>query len=129
MEYEFLDLDDVLELHAEQIELHGGDPSIRDMGLLESALAQPSARFGGNFLHKDIFEMGAAYLFHIVKNHPFVDGNKRTGTAAALIFLGMNGVRLTIPIDAFERYVLSVASSMMTKHELAELMRQHAEAI
>ena len=88
----FLTLDEVLEFHAEQVELFGGDPGVRDFGLLESAIAQPRQAFGGSFLHEDLALMAAAYLFHIVQNHPFADGNKRTGTHAAHVFLRYNGM-------------------------------------
>ena len=75
----FLSLAEVLEIHRDQIERYGGDPGIRDLDLLQSALAIPAAGFGGQYLHNDLYEMAAAYLFHITQNHPFVDGNKRTG--------------------------------------------------
>jgi death-on-curing protein len=94
---DFLSLEDVLTLHADQVALYGGDHGVRDLGLLESAIAQPQATFGGEFLHKDLFEMAAAYLFHIVQNHPFLDGNKRTGAVAAMVFLDLNGVEITAP--------------------------------
>ena len=71
----FLETDDVLAVHAEQIERFGGADGVRDRGLLESALAQPMVTFGDNFLHEDLYAMAAAYLFHIVQNHPFIDGN------------------------------------------------------
>ena len=73
---DFLQTSDLLRLHTDQITRYGGDPGIRDLGLLGSAIAQPQAGFGGQFLHADIFEMAAAYLFHIVQNHPCLDGNK-----------------------------------------------------
>jgi death-on-curing protein len=79
----FLDLDHVLRTHHSLIETYGGAEGIRDVGLLHSAIAMPQASFGGQFLHQDLFEMAAAYLYHIVQNHAFVDGNKRTGAAAA----------------------------------------------
>jgi death-on-curing protein len=81
----FLSLDDVLESHAEQIATYGGSDGIRDLNLLQSALAQPMATFDGSHLHADLFEMASAYLFHIELNHPFVDGNKRVGLEAALV--------------------------------------------
>jgi len=87
----FLTLDDVLESHAEQIAAYGGSDGIRDVGMLLSAVAQPESTFDGQFLHVDLFEMAAAYLFHIVQNHPFLDGNKRVGLEAALLFLEING--------------------------------------
>ncbi len=79
MSLEFLTLEDVLEIHALQLARYGGADGLRDPGLLESALAQPQASFGGDFVHESLFAMAAAYLFHIVSNHAFVDGNKRTG--------------------------------------------------
>ena len=72
----FLGLDEVIEIHRDQIERYGGHPGVRDMGLLQSAIAMPQASHGGKYLHADLFEMAAAYLFHIVQNHPFVDANK-----------------------------------------------------
>jgi len=84
---DFLELPDVLMVHADQIQRYGGETGVRDLGLLESAVAQPRAAFGGEYLHQDLFGMAAAYLFHIVCNHPFVDGNKRVGLVAARPFL------------------------------------------
>jgi death on curing protein len=77
----FLALELVLELHRDQIESFGGSPGIRDQGLLESALAQPEATFGGEYLHSTIPDQAAAYLYHLALNHPFIDGNKRTAFA------------------------------------------------
>ena len=94
---DFLTVADVLMLHAEQVDLYGGEQGVRDLGLLESAVAQPQAGFGGEYLHADLFEMAAAYLFHIVQNHPFLDGNKRAGAVAALVFLDVNGVEIDAP--------------------------------
>lgn len=74
------------------MEAFGGSDGLRDANLLASTVAQPSATFGGSLLHEDLFAMAAAYLFHIVMNHPFIDGNKRTGLAAALVFLDINGL-------------------------------------
>ena len=90
----FLDLDRVLRTHHSLIEAYGGAEGIRDVGLLHSAIAMPQASFGGAFLHKDLFEMAAAYLYHIVQNHPFLDGNKRTAVAAADVHLRLNGLEL-----------------------------------
>ncbi|MFM8251689.1 MAG: type II toxin-antitoxin system death-on-curing family toxin [Planctomycetota bacterium] len=71
----FLTLDDIIESHQNQIDNYGGSHGIRDIGLLESAIAQPETSFGGQYLHADIFEMAAAYLYHLVMNHPFVDSH------------------------------------------------------
>ena len=91
---EFLDVEDVLELHRLQLQRFGGGDGVRDRGLLESAAAQPQSSFGGTYTHDGLFAMAAAYLFHIVQNHAFVDGNKRTGLLAALVFLDLNGISI-----------------------------------
>ena len=122
----FLSLGEVLEIHREQINRYGGDPGIRDLGLLQSALAMPAAGLGGRYLHGDLYEMAAAYLFHIVQNHPFVDGNKRTGAVAALIFLALNDVIIVAEEDDFERVVRAVAEGEAAKLTVAEFFREHA---
>jgi len=122
---QFLKTKRVLQIHESQIELFGGSSGIRDLGLLESALAMPQASFGGTFLHTDLYEMAAAYLFHIVSNHPFLDGNKRTGTATALFFLKLNGIDHDIDDDALTSLVLSVACSETDKEEIAAFFRKH----
>ena len=120
----FLSIDEVLELHVKQIDLFGGSAGLRDRGLLESAIDQPGQQFGGNFLHEDIAAMAAAYLFHIVCNHPFVDGNKRTGTAAAIMFLEMNDFELIAGDEELIDTVLQTASGKATKSAVAEFIRQ-----
>lgn len=125
MEPVFLSLSEVLEIHQDQIVKYGGSTGIRDIGLLKSAASTPTATFGGEFLHNDICAMAAAYLFHIVKNHPFVDGNKRTGTVAALIFLLMNGHEFNFTEDELVEAVLAVASGEWSKAELTVFMRKH----
>jgi death-on-curing protein len=120
----FLDVDEVLEIHARQIAEFGGSNGLRDRGLLESAVAQPATSFGGEFLHHDIFEMAAALHFSLVTNHPFVDGNKRIGLAAMLIFLELNGYPFDDPSRVFVDITLAVASGMMSKAEVARILRQ-----
>jgi death on curing protein len=92
----FLDLADVLEIHESRIALYGGSAGVRDLRLLQSALAQPSAGFAGEFFHKDLFEMAAAYLYHIARYHAFVDGNKRTALACCLVFLSFNDTDIEV---------------------------------
>jgi death on curing protein len=123
-EIQFLHLDDILDIHREQIELYGGSAGVRDAGLLESACAMPTAGFGDQYLHKDIFEMAAAYLFHITQNHPFVDGNKRTATFAALLFLEINDALGDIDLNGFEEVVLGVATGKLDKAAAAGFFRQ-----
>lgn len=129
MEPNFLTLPEVLEIHQNQTNLYGGDPGIRDMGLLQSAIGMPSATYGGEFLHTDIFEMAAAYLFHLVKNHPFVDGNKRVGAVSALVFLVLNGFELDVPEDDFADIVLDVAQGKIDKAQVAVFLKQYSKEI
>lgn len=127
MEPIFLSLAEVVEIHNDQIERYGGRPGVRDSGLLQSAVAVPQATMGGEYLHGDLFEMAAAYLFHIAKNHPFADGNKRTGAVAALVFLELNGAEVTPTQDELVDIVLSVAQGKMQKGDLAVFLRRHAK--
>ena len=122
----FLGLEEALEIHRDQITRYGGAEGIRDLGLLKSALATPQAGAGDQYLHADLFEMAAAYLFHIVRNHPFVDANKRTGAVAALVFLEMNGVEIRPSTKALVDTVLAVAEGKLQKGALAEFFRRHA---
>ena len=121
----FLTLDDLLDSHTEQIAKYGGTHGVRDIGLLESALAQPEARFGGQYLHADLFEMAAAYLYHIVQNHPFIDGNKRVGLEAALVFLEINDLSLNATDDELVDLTLRTALSLVSKTEIADFFRAH----
>jgi death-on-curing protein len=121
---EFLDVDDVLELHGSQLARYGGADGVRDRGLLESALAQPQATFDGAFVHDGLFAMAAAYLFHIVKNHPFVDGNKRTGLLAALVFLDLNGISIAHGSPSLYDLTLGVAEGRITKAEAAARLQR-----
>jgi death-on-curing protein len=121
----FLALDEVLALHADQIRRYGGRPGVRDLELLKSALAMPQAGHQGDYLHTTLFEMGAAYLFHLVRNHPFVDGNKRAGLIALLAFLGLNGLRIRADSDALYELVMGVAEGDVGKAEIAVFLREH----
>ena len=125
---DFLSIEDVLSLHADQVGLYGGEHGVRDMGLLESAVAQPCATFDGKFLHPDLFEMAGAYLFHLVQNHPFLDGNKRTGVVAALVFLDFNGIEIKAPEGSLYDLTLSVAIGQAGKAQIAEFFRKMAHS-
>lgn len=120
-EPEFLTLAEVLEIHKDLIEAHGGSDGIRDLALLESALAVPQAAFGGTYLHAAPFDMAAAYAFHIAQNQPFVDGNKRTALAAALVFLELNGVSLRDPKGRLYQAMMDVSARTFDKKGLAAL--------
>lgn len=123
----FLSVSDVLAIHHESIEIEGGSHGLRDIGLLESAVAMPQQGVGGAYLHEDIAAMAAAYLFHISNSHPFIDGNKRTGVLAALVFLEENGFSLSVSQKDLEQTVLRVAGGKMDKDELILWLRKQLD--
>ncbi len=123
----FLGLDEVIEIHHDQIKRYGGHPGILDVGILKSAIAMPSATFDGNYLHTDIFEMAAAYLFHIVRNHPFIDGNKRTGAVASIVFLMLNGIDFHADENDLEKIVLLTAEGKTDKATIARFFEINAQ--
>jgi death-on-curing protein len=122
----FLTLDEALAIHAHQIARYGGALGLRDRGLLESALAMPAATFGAEYLHPSLHEQGAAYLFHLVKNHPFVDGNKRVGLACGLAFLRWNGIRVRASDDDLVELVMGVAAGRRSKADVAVFLRERS---
>ena len=126
---EFLTVEDVLQIHDEQLAAYGGAAGIRDQGLLESAVAMPQASFGEAYLHEDLAHMASAYAFHIAQNQPFLDGNKRTGLVAALVFLDLNDVTVLDPEEKLFDAMISIAEQRMDKHGLAELLRELADTI
>jgi death on curing protein len=123
----FLSVEDVIEIHADQIRRYGGSVGIRDVELLHSALGMPEAGFGGQYLHAGTCEMAAAYLYHIVQNHPFIDGNKRTGAMAAFVFLKLNDVTLVADESVFETLVVQVAQGQVGKDAIAEFFRDNSK--
>ena len=125
MRVQFLTLAEVFDIHFYQLEHFGGMPGTRDIGLLKSAVAMPEVCYGGIVLHKDIFEMASAYLFHIVQSHPFLDGNRRTGAMAVVVFLDVNGYEFTAGDEEFTEMVLQVASGRMEKPAIAEFLKSH----
>ena len=120
----FLTLEEVLIIHSDQIERYGGDEGIRDADVLRSSLAMPQSGASGQYFNGDLFEMAAAYLFHIARNHPFLDGNKRTALMCALVFLGLNGLRLEAEADPLYALVDGVAAGTADKAEVAVFLRQ-----
>ena len=120
----FLTLVEVVEIHSDQIQHYGGSEGIRDMNLLSSAVAMPYASFSGMFFYSDLYEMAAAYAFHICQNHPFVDGNKRTALASTLIFLELNGVSVSGSQGKLYEAVVSLASGNVTKVDFAKILRE-----
>ena len=121
----FLNVEDVEAIHARMIAEYGGSDGLRDRGLLDSASAMPSATFGGQFLHEGLPTMAAAYLFHLCKNHPFVDGNKRVGLASAIAFLLLNGHELIASKLEAEELTLGVADSSVSKEDAIAFFRKH----
>lgn len=117
----FLSVKEVLRIHRILINLYGGSHDVRSMELLESALGQPGISFGGELLHPDLPSMTAAYFYHIIKNHPFIDGNKRTGSVAALFFLRLNNCTTDISQDQLIELALGVATSKISKDELTQI--------
>ncbi|MCQ2352462.1 MAG: type II toxin-antitoxin system death-on-curing family toxin [Victivallaceae bacterium] len=124
----FLTFAEIIEIHGYQIGHFGGSEGLRDIELLKSAIGMPSATFGGEYLHTTIAEMAAAYLYHLVENHPFVDGNKRVGAMAALIFLDLNGYDFDAPDAEFTDMVMKIASGKMLKAEITLFLRQHTHS-
>ncbi len=128
MDIAFLTLDEVVAIHRDQIERYGGTLGVRDWGLLQSAVAMPAVTFGGQYLHADLYEMAAAYLFHMVQNHAFVDGNKRIGAVAADVFLALNDTELVASQDDYAELVLSIARGEAGKSEAAAFFRANSTA-
>ncbi len=124
----FLTLNEILKIHQSEIKNYGGSTGIRNKELLISALAQPHSSFSGQYLHKDLFEMSAAYLYHICQNHPFIDGNKRTALGAAVMFLFMNGIDFNVDNDLVADMVFEVAKGKMKKEEIASWFRKYVSA-
>jgi len=129
MKIYFLNYEKILIIHKNQIKNYGGIHSIRDNDLLKSALAQPKITFRGKYLHKNIFQMAAAYLFHIVNNHPFIDGNKRTGLVTALIFLEMNNIEIQESNEKIEKIILKIAQGKMNKKEIATWLKSKSKSL
>ncbi len=125
-EYLFLSLEDVLELHEMQLAQYGGAAGIRDLGLLESAVMMPQASFGGELVHRGIYEMAAAYAFHIAENQPFIDGNKRAALVAALIFLDWNHVEIEDPREELYHAMIGIAEKRVDKAKLAKILEKLA---
>lgn len=125
----FLTIDEVLALHEDQIRRYGGSSGVRDLGLLSSALGMPEASFGGEYLHDGLHAMAGAYLFHLAKNHPFLDGNKRTALAAALAFLWLNDVEVVADEDVLTDLVLGFAEGRVSKADVAVFLQRHGAPV
>ncbi len=125
----FLDKKTILEFHENQIELYGGTSGIKSEELLEPALLQPQASFGGEYICKDIFEMAATYGFHICQNHPFYDGNKRTALIAIYTFLYVNGYRLNANKKGLYAVIIALSKGELDKKEFALYLESNSRKI
>ena len=125
----YLTLAEVLDLHRRVIEQSGGGDGVRDLGGVQSAVAQPKMTFGGDELYPTIESKATALCFSLVMNHPFVDGNKRIGHAAMEIFLVMNGYELVADVNDAEKVILTLAAGELTREELLEWLRSSVERL
>jgi death-on-curing protein len=117
-------VDEVREIHAEAISRFGGSDGVRELALLESAVAAPQASFGGKSPYADLADVAAAYLYYICKNHPFIDGNKRAALGACIVFLRLNGIEPRTDGPEWEELTLAVASSVIHREEATERLRK-----
>jgi death-on-curing protein len=125
----YLTLAEVLELHRRVIEQAGGAEGVRDLGAIESAVAQPQMTFGGKDLYPTMESKATALCFSLVMNHPFVDGNKRVGHAAMETFLVMNGFELASDVDDAERVILDLAAGELSREGLLEWVASHIQRL
>ena len=123
----FLNKEIILNFHQDQLERYGGKSGVRDEGLLDSALAQPQASFGGDYVHKNLFQMASAYGFHLCQNHPFYDGNKRTALIAMYTFLYINGYQIKADKKSLFTITMDLASGKVKKEELAEYLKKYSK--
>ncbi len=118
----YLTLEEILEIHEHQVNTYGGSHGIRDQGLLESACAQPMVGFSEHEHYPTVFEKSAAYAFFIIKNHPFIDGNKRVGLHSALVFLSLNGVEIDVSPDELYEETMALAESKKQLKDFAAFL-------
>ncbi len=125
----YLTLGEVVALHRAILESSGGASGIRDLGALESALAQPRASFGGTDLHQSLHAKAAALGFSLAMNHAFVDGNKRVAHAAMEVFLILNAYEIVASVDEQERLMLDLAAGKMTREQLTEWLEKRLKPV
>ena len=119
----------ILHFHEQLIQLYGGSTGIRDEKLLDSALEQPKATFDKSYLHNSIFKMASSYGFHLCKNHPFIDGNKRIALVAMDTFLQKNGYEITASEKETYKIIIALSSGEISKEELAKWLQQNTNSI
>lgn len=125
----YLTLNEVLEIYIRVMQQSGGDMGIRDIGALESVLAQPKMTFGGEELYPTIVEKASALGFSLIQNHPFIDGNKRTGHAAMETFLVLNGYEVNASIDEQFEIILKVAAGEIKREEFMEWLKNNIQRL
>jgi death-on-curing protein len=121
---DFLTLSEIIEIHNNQIELYGGSFGVRDISLLSSAISIPKSTFDGKYLYTDLFEMAAAYIFHICQNHPFIDGNKRVALVSGLVFLEFNNIIIDDPNEELYTMMMNVSSGKCNKEIISNILRK-----
>lgn len=121
---EFLTMAEAVEIHKNQIELYGGESGIRDYNLLNSAIYFPQSTFDSRFLYDNLYDMAAAYIYHIYQNHPFVDGNKRTALVCGLVFLDLNGIEIDDPSGSLYKMMMRVAGGKCSKDEITVILKK-----
>jgi len=119
-----LNVEIVQEIHTEAIARFGGLDGVREIALLESAVAAPLASFGGKSPYRDLAEVAAAYLYYLCRNHPFVDGNKRTALGVCIVFLRLNGVEPKVDGPEWEELVLAIAAGALDRGEATARLRE-----
>ena len=124
----YLTAEQVLFVHYRLLSETGGEHGVRDIGLLESAIARPRATFDRQELYTDIFEKAAALMESLINDHPFVDGNKRTGIACTVLFLKQNGISFSAKNPELEKFTLRVASSKIRLSEIAKWLKNHTRS-
>ena len=125
----YLTLVEVLDLHRQIIEQSGGSTGVRDLGAIESAIAQPRMTFGGVDLYPTIVEKASALGFSIVMNHPFIDGNKRTGHGAMETFLVLNGLEIVAIVDEQEQIILALAAGKLDRDAFTDWLQQSVKLV
>ncbi len=120
----FLKLVEIIIIAQNQIKNYGGTFGIRDLTLLSSAAAMPESSFDGKYLHESLYDKAAAYIFHITQNHPFIDGNKRTGLASGLVFLELNGIEISDPKGILYEFIIEITAGLKNKNDISAVMKE-----
>ena len=119
----------ILYFHEQLIQIYGGSPGIRDENLLDSAIQQPKSSFDGDYLHNNIFEIASAYGFHLCKNHPFIDGNKRVALVAMDTFLQNNGYEISASEKETYKIMIELSAEKLSKSDLTKWLKQNTISI